>query len=43
LNDLFEDITDLINRAPQPMLLASDADHHLIEMPDIVPAWLLAA
>jgi hypothetical protein len=36
-------MTVLNNRACQPMLLASDADHNLIEAPDIVPAWQLAA
>lgn len=42
-NDLVDDITVPINRAPKSMLLAGDTDHYLIEMPDVVPASWLAA
>jgi hypothetical protein len=42
LNNLIENIAMLVNRAPQPMFLASDADDHFIQMPDIIPVGLLA-
>ena len=43
LNNLIENIAMLVNRAPQPVFLASDADDHFIHMPDIDPVGLLAA
>lgn len=35
LHDLAENITILINRAPKPMLLAINADHHFVQMPHV--------
>lgn len=42
LHDLVEHIPVLIDGAPQPMLLAGDRDGHLVEVPNIVAACLLA-
>jgi hypothetical protein len=43
LDDLVEDISVLINGSPEPVLLASNADDHLIQMPDVMRARPLAA
>ena len=43
LYDLVEYIAILIDRAPQPVSLASDADNDFIEMPDVVRPGRLAA
>jgi hypothetical protein len=42
LNDFVEHIAVLINRPPEPVLLARDRDHDLVEMPDVAAAWRLA-
>jgi len=42
LNDLIQDVSILINRPPQPVLLARDRDHDLIEVPDVAAARRLA-
>lgn len=42
LRDLVEDLTVLINGAPQIMFLARNVDHHFIKMPDIAVQCLLA-
>ena len=42
LDDLIEHIAVLINRPPQPVLLARDRDHDLIEVPDVAAARRLA-
>jgi hypothetical protein len=41
LHNLIEDVTVLVDRAPEPMLLACDRDDDLVEMPDVVCARLL--
>jgi hypothetical protein len=41
LDDLVEDVPGLVDGTPQPVLLASDADDHLIQMPDVFGARLL--
>lgn len=43
LHDLVENIAILIDRAPKPVCLAGDADHHLVQVPDIVWSRRLAA
>src|SRR5690606_38651207 len=43
LDDLVKHVSVLINGAPQPVLLASDADNHFIQMPDVMRTSLLAA
>src|ERR687897_26872 len=42
LDDLIKDIAVLIPRPPQPVRLASNGDHHFVEMPDVAAARLLA-
>lgn len=42
LHDFIEDIAVLVDGAPQPVLLAADGDHDLIEVPDVAAARLLA-
>ena len=42
LHDLIEHVSILINGSPQPVFLARDRDHDLIEVPDVVAAWRLA-
>jgi hypothetical protein len=42
LDDLIEDIAVLVNSPPQPVLLACDRDHDLVQMPDVAAAWRLA-
>jgi hypothetical protein len=42
LQDLVENIAFLIDRAPKPVLLTGDADHDLIEMPDVAVTGPLA-
>ena len=42
LDDFVEDIAVLIDGPPQPVLLARDRDHDLIQMPDVTVAWRLA-
>jgi hypothetical protein len=42
LND-FKHISVLINCPPEPVLPASDADDHLVQVPDVSRAWRLAA
>ena len=42
LDDLIEHIAVLINRPPQPVFLARDRDHDLVEVPDVAAAWRLA-
>src|SRR6185503_17292953 len=42
LDDFVEDLTVLIDRPPQPVLLAADGDHGLVEVPDVVAARPLA-
>jgi hypothetical protein len=41
LDDFVEHIAVLIHRPPQPVLLARDRDHDLIEVPDVATAWRL--
>jgi hypothetical protein len=43
LHDLIEHIVLLINRPPQAVLFADDADPRLVKMPDIVSAGRLSA
>src|SRR6516164_6211466 len=38
LDDFIADVAVLIDRSPQPVLLAADADHDLVEVPDVVAA-----
>ena len=42
LHDLIKDVSVLVNGPPQPVLLARDRDHDLIEVPDVAAAWGLA-
>jgi hypothetical protein len=35
LDDLVEDVSVLVDSAPEPVRLARDADHYLIEMPNV--------
>jgi hypothetical protein len=42
LNELVENVSVLVDSTPQPMLLTRNADDHLIQMPDIARARLLA-
>ena len=42
LDDFVEHIAVLINRPPQPVFLARDRDHDLVEVPDVAPARPLA-
>lgn len=35
LDDFVEHVAFLINGPPQPVFLAGDGDHHLVEVPDI--------
>jgi len=42
LDDLVEHIAVLIDGLPQPVLLAGDGDSHLVQMPHVAPAGLLA-
>src|SRR5688572_28250671 len=42
LDDLVEDIAIPIDGSPQPVLLAGNGDHDLVQMPDVARAWLLA-
>jgi hypothetical protein len=42
LHDLIENIAIVADRAPQPMLLAGDTGHHLVEVPDVIPVGLFA-
>ena len=39
LDDFIEHIAVLINRPPEPMFLARDRDHDLVEMPNIAAVW----
>ena len=43
LDDLIQYIAILIDGAPQPVLPTSDADDHLIQVPNVGRAWRLAA
>lgn len=43
LDDFIKRIADLVDGTPQPVFPAGDGDDHLVEMPNIVPAGLLAA
>jgi len=42
LQDLVENIAIMVDGAPQPVLLAGDADHDLVEMPDVAKARALS-
>ena len=42
LEDFIEHIAILINRPPEPVFLARDRDHDLIQVPDVTAAWRLA-
>jgi hypothetical protein len=42
LDDLVEDVPILVDSPPEPMLLAGNRDHNLVEVPDIVAVWRLA-
>ena len=42
LDDLIEDLAILIDGPPQPVLLAGNADHDLVQVPDVTRAWRLA-
>src|SRR6478609_8020502 len=42
LDDFVKHMPVLINRSPEPMLLAGDRDHDFIEVPDVAAAWCLA-
>jgi hypothetical protein len=42
LDDLIEDISVLIDGPPEPVLLAGDRDHDLVEVPDVRAARCLA-
>src|SRR5918994_564278 len=42
LDDFVEDVAVLVDGPLEPMLLARDRDHDLVQMPDITTAWLLA-
>jgi hypothetical protein len=42
LDDLVKHITVLVDGAPQPVFPAGDGDEHLVQMPHVVPAGLLA-
>ncbi|RAK25649.1 hypothetical protein C7374_12138 [Falsochrobactrum ovis] len=42
LDDLVKHIAILINSAPQPVFPAGNGDDHLVEMPHVIPAGLLA-
>ena len=42
LDDLIEHIAVLIDSPPEPVLLAGDGDHDLVEMPNVAAAWRLA-
>jgi hypothetical protein len=42
LDDLVEDVPILVDSRPEPMLLAGNRDHNLVEVPDIVAVWRLA-
>ena len=41
LDDFVEHIAVLIHRPPQPVLLARDRDHDLVQVPKIATAWRL--
>jgi len=43
LDDLIEYVTVLVDSAPEPVLPGSDADDHLVQVPDVSQAWRLAA
>jgi len=40
-DDLVKHITVVIDDVPQPVSLADDSDHYLVQMPHVVPAELL--
>ena len=42
LDDLGKHITVLVDGAPQPVFPAGDGDDHLVQMPHVIPAGLLA-
>jgi hypothetical protein len=42
LDNLIEHVTILIHGPPEPVLLAGDRDHDLVEVPDVAAAWRLA-
>jgi hypothetical protein len=42
LDNLIEHIAILIHRPPQPVLLARDRNHNLIQVPHVATAWRLA-
>ena len=42
LDDLVKHITVLVDGAPQPVFPTGDGDDHLVQMPHVVPAGLLA-
>ena len=42
LNDLVKHITVLVDGSPQPVFPAGDRDDHLVQVPYVIPAGLLA-
>ena len=42
LDDLVKHVAILIDDSPQPVLLAGNSDHDLVQAPDVARAWLLA-
>jgi hypothetical protein len=42
LENFIEHVTILIDSPPEPVLLASDRDHDLIQVPNVAAAWRLA-
>jgi len=42
LDDLIKHITVLVDRSPQSVFLAGGGDDHLVQMPNVVSAGLLA-
>ena len=42
LDDLIEHIAILIHGPPEPVLLAGNGDHDLVQVPDVAAAWRLA-
>jgi hypothetical protein len=42
LDDLVEDVSVLLDSPPKPVFSPSDSDDHLIQMPDVIRARLLA-
>ena len=39
LHQYVEHCTVLVHRAPQPVLLAVDGDHHFVEVPLVASGW----